>query len=161
MWGSLASHGDARILTFERLIPRPVEKVWAALITPARLSDWLCAEAEVEPRVGGRFHLVFRNGTHGVTGEITRFEPPQMLEYTWPEHAAKGNSRVLWRLSAAPGGCRLVMTHTLPDGGEMVDFASGWHWHLDALVAAADAVATPWAEPQWRRLQAAYAEKLE
>lgn len=160
MWGRVGSAGAGSILTFEREIARPVEKVWAALITPARLADWLCADAEVDPRVGGRFHLVFRNAEHRMTGEITRFEPPHTLEYTWPEAAAHGESRVLWRLFAVAGGCRLVMTHTMPRGGEMADFASGWHWHLDALQAACDAVATAWSEPAWRSLQTAYRARL-
>lgn len=160
MWGTLASDGDAKILTFERHIPRPVEKVWAALVTPARIGDWLCADAEIEPRLGGRFHLAFRNFAHSMTGEITQWDPPHTLEYTWPESAAKGHSLVLWRLHPTPGGCRLVMTHTLPGGGDVVDFASGWHWHLDALATAVDEVETPWAEPQWRALRAEYATRI-
>jgi uncharacterized protein YndB with AHSA1/START domain len=160
MWGNVSPAGIGSVLTFERDIARPVEKVWAALVTPARLGDWLCADAEVEPWVGGRFHLAFRNFAHTMTGEITRFEPPHTLEYTWTERAAKGNSLVLWRLYPTPAGCRLVMTHTLPDGGDVVDFASGWHWHLDALPAACDEVATPWAEPAWRLLQTEYTARL-
>jgi len=160
MWGSLAPAGTGSVLTFERHIARPMEKVWAALITPARLSDWLGADALVEPRVGGRFHLAFHNFSHTMTGEITRFEPPHVLEYTWTEPVAKGNSLVLWRLFATADGCRVVMTHSLPacgpDGGEVADFASGWHWHLDALPLACDGVATAWEEAAWRSLQAAY-----
>jgi uncharacterized protein YndB with AHSA1/START domain len=160
MWGHLMADGEARTLTFERDIARPIEKVFAALITPARVADWLCADADIEPRVGGRFHLTFRNYQHTMEGLITRFEPPHTLEYTWPEDAAKGCSRVLWRLHATPSGTRLVLTHMLPHGGDMADFASGWHWHLDALPAACDAAATEWNEPAWRVLQLAYAERL-
>jgi uncharacterized protein YndB with AHSA1/START domain len=165
MWGNVSPAQTGSVLTFERDIARPMEKVWAALITPARLADWLCADAELEPRVGGRFHLAFRNFSHTMTGEITRFEPPHVLEYTWTEPVAKGNSLVLWRLFPTPGGCRLVMTHTLPhcapDDGAVADFASGWHWHIDALPAACDGVATAWAEPGWRSLREAYSARQQ
>jgi uncharacterized protein YndB with AHSA1/START domain len=160
MWGEVTADGATRILTFERDFPRPLEKVWAALITPARIADWLCADAEVEARVGGRFHLVFRNGPHSMTGVITRFEPPHALEYTWPEAAANGHSIVLWELSATPGGTRLVLTHTLAAGGALADFASGWHWHLDALAAAIDGTATPWDRAEWQSLQTSYAARF-
>jgi uncharacterized protein YndB with AHSA1/START domain len=160
MWGAVTADGAARILTFERDFPRPVEKVWAALITPARISDWLCADAEVEARVGGRFHLVFRNGPHSMTGVITRFEPPHVLEYTWPEAAANGDSIVLWELSPTPQGTRLVLTHMLAGGGAVADFASGWHWHLDAMGGAIDGTATTWDHAQWRSLQEAYLARL-
>lgn len=61
MWGRVESEGAGRTLTFEREMARPVEKVWAALITPARLADWLCADAEVEPWVGGSSFLKKEN----------------------------------------------------------------------------------------------------
>jgi uncharacterized protein YndB with AHSA1/START domain len=156
MWGVVTMDGATKFLRFERDFARPIEKVWAALITPARISDWLCADAEVEARVGGRFHLVFRNGPHSMTGVITRFEPPRVLEYTWPESAAKGDSMVLWALSATAGGTRLVLTHTLTGGGAVADFASGWHWHLDAMERAIDGVATPWDRAQREALQETY-----
>jgi uncharacterized protein YndB with AHSA1/START domain len=156
MWGTITTDGAAKVLTFERLIARPPEKVWAALITPERIGDWMCADAEVEPRAGGRFHLAFRNFNHRMEGTITRYEPPHVLEYTWPENAANGESLVLWELTPTPAGTRLVLTHTLPKGGDLPGFASGWHWHLDALPAAVDEHATPWHEPTWRALQERY-----
>jgi uncharacterized protein YndB with AHSA1/START domain len=160
MWAELTRNGTARGLIFDRRIARPIEKVWAALITPARLGDWLCADADVEPRVGGKFHLAFRNGPHTMHGVITRFEPPHTLEYTWPEAAANGDSTVLWELAAAGDGTHLKLTHTLPTGGDIPGFASGWHWHLDAIPAAVDGVATPWSDAQWKTLQADYAERF-
>lgn len=160
MWGEVKTDGTASILVFERRIPRPVEKVWAALITPARIEDWLCARAEVDPRVGGRFHLAFHRGDHRMDGTITRFEPPVVLEYSWPEGAAHGDSVVRWELHADPGGTRLVLTHTLQAGGDLIGFGSGWHWHLDALAHAVDAVATPWDEAGWRALQQEYSARF-
>ena len=156
MWGTLQAEGEARILRFERHYKRPIEKVWAALITPERIADWWCADAEVEPRVGGRFHLAFRNGPHTMTGVITILEPPHRLTYTWTEAVAKGDSLVSWELFPQADGCRLVLTHTLPSGGETMDFLSGWHWHLDALVGALNGVAAVWDSKGWETLKEEY-----
>jgi uncharacterized protein YndB with AHSA1/START domain len=156
MWGSLSRAGSIDTLRFERIYACPIEKLWSALITPARIAEWMIADAEVDPRPGGRFHLKFRSGPHTMLGEITRFEPPHLLEYTWPEVAANGRSLVLWELAEVEAGCRLILTHTLLAGGDIADFSSGWHWHLDALTLAVDGVATPWREEEWRALQSDY-----
>ncbi len=121
--------------------------MWAALITPARIANGLQADAVVEPWVGGRYSLAFRNSAHWMEGEITRFEPLAVLEFTWPEIEANVDSLVLWELSPVDAGCRVVLTHTLTGGGDAVDFASGWHWHLDALGPAADV----WRRPGRKR----------
>jgi uncharacterized protein YndB with AHSA1/START domain len=156
MWGRLSASGGIKALRFERDYAVPVAKLWAALTTPERIGDWLCADAQIELRQGGRFHLAFRNFAHSITGEITRIEPPYLLEYTWPEQEANGNSLVRWELSATKSGCHLVLTHSLTKGGDAADFASGWHYHLDALGPAAAGVATAWSEQAWRTLQSAY-----
>ncbi len=67
---------------------------------------------------------------------------------------------VLWELSATAGGTRLVLTHSLAAGGAVADFASGWHWHLDAMEGAIDGVATPWDRGEWEALQATYAGRF-
>jgi uncharacterized protein YndB with AHSA1/START domain len=156
MDGVLEKAGDGFRLAFDRVIDRPVDKVWAALVTPERIGDWLIADAEVDPRVGGRFELNFRNGPHHMKGVITRFEPPHVLEFTWPEFEDRPAGLVLWELSADPSGCRLKLTHSFPGKDDFADYLSGWHWHLDAIPAAADGIATPWDRSAWQRLQARY-----
>ncbi len=160
MWGTVTAEGAGRVLRFERVIARPVEKVWAALTVPERIADWLCASAEVEPAAGGRFHLFFHGGKHLMHGTITRFEPPRALAYTWPEDRETADSHVLWELSSVPEGTLVVLTHSLPAGGDLAGLGSGWHWHLDALAAAADGVATAWDEPAWQALRAGYAGRV-
>jgi hypothetical protein len=46
--------------------------------------------------------------------------------------------------------------HRLPNAEGIADFASGWHWHLDGLEAAADGIATPWDARRWRALKTIY-----
>ena len=49
MWAILSGTGEAREIRFVRDFPHPPETVWAALITPERIADWMCADAVVEP----------------------------------------------------------------------------------------------------------------
>lgn len=53
--------------------------LWRALVEPAALALWCASEAEVEPRPGGRYHLVSplfgRREAH-----IERFEPGVRLQ---------------------------------------------------------------------------------
>jgi uncharacterized protein YndB with AHSA1/START domain len=160
MDGVLTKAGEGWRLSFDRLIERPAEKVWAALVTPERISDWLVADAVVEPRLGGRYELSFRNGPHQMRGVITRFEPPRLLEFTWPEFEDRPASLVLWELAPEGSGCRLKLTHSFPGRDDFAAYASGWHWHLDALPAAVDGVATPWDRPAWERLNEAYKARI-
>ena len=130
------------------------EAVWTALAEPEGIARWLTS-AEVEPRVGGRFHLDFQGGESVVDGRITRWEPPRLLEYSWPE-----SRRMAIRWSAGscfpPATARLVLTHRLDAGGDLADFASGWHWHLDALDRALDGETVPFDEQRWRMLRKVY-----
>jgi len=160
MWATLTKQSTTRELRFERDYPHSIQTVWSALTTPARIADWMCADVEIEPSLGGRYHLRFRNHDHSLTGEITCFEPPYRLEYTWPETAALGQSLVRWELSATDFGCHLVMTHRLTEGSDLPGFGSGWHWHLDALAHAARGIACPWDEAAWRALKLEYDRRL-
>jgi uncharacterized protein YndB with AHSA1/START domain len=148
-------------LRFERRLKHDVATVWAALVEPAALARWLQAGATVDPWLGGRFHLVFHGATHAMPGVITAWQPPRLLEYTWPEAEAHGDSTVRFELAPQDTGCILVLTHLFPAGATLADFASGWHWHLDALEPALLGHSVTFDRPRWAALQTAYAARLE
>lgn len=153
--GRLGAENGSPALRFERQLAKPPETVWTALTQPESLARWLTA-AQVEPRVGGRFHLDFHSGQSIIDGRITRWEPERLLEYSWPEKNANGDSLVRWELSPVGAGTRLVLTHRLDAGGDLADFASGWHWHLDALDKALEGETVPFDEQRWRLLRKVY-----
>jgi uncharacterized protein YndB with AHSA1/START domain len=62
-------------------VDAPRERVWQLLTDPAELPRWWPDAAELEPRVGGRIVLNF--GPGDVSGEVTRWEPPTALGFTW------------------------------------------------------------------------------
>lgn len=146
-WGAALAPDTLRI---ERLLPGPIERLWAYLTEGEKRARWL-AGGETEPRVGGHVDLHFRHadlspvpGTmperfrqyeDGVSssGTVTIWEPPRRLGYTWGE-AGGGESEVHFDLSPAGDRVRLVITHhRIPDRATMVGAAGGWHAHLAIL----------------------------
>ncbi len=140
---------EAGTVRFERLLPGPIERVWAYLTQSEKRSTWL-ASGPMELRVGGRVELTFRHADlsphaepppekykqyeNGVSthGRITRCEPPRLLSYTWG--GEPGDSEVTFELTRRGQDVLLVLTHRrLGDRAAMLHVAGGWHTHLGIL----------------------------
>ncbi len=135
---------------FERLLPGPVERVWAYLTESEKRGQWL-ASGEMEPRVGGSVALHFDHGSlsaksapvperfqEGGCGavtahQVTRYEPPRVLGLSWG--GADESSEVTFELTPQDDKVLLVLTHRRLDNRKnRVDTAAGWHSHLAVLV---------------------------
>ena len=146
MHGQIIADGERYQVRFERLYQRPIDKVFAALTVPERLAAWLGA-AEIEPRQGGRFVLVFADPPYRMGGEVSVYEPPTLFEFTWPEKSAAPPSRVRFSLAEAGAGARLTLTQTFISRSDLSGVAAGWHEHLERLDLAVDGVTTT----RWNR----------
>lgn len=62
-------------------VDAPRERVWQLLTDPTELPRWWPDAAEVQPGLGGRIVLKF--GPGDVSGQITEWEPPAALGFTW------------------------------------------------------------------------------
>jgi uncharacterized protein YndB with AHSA1/START domain len=136
-------------IRFERLLPGPIERVWAYLTESEKRSKWLASGA-MDLRVGGEAELFwlhtnldttkpdeppekYKNG-HTMKAKITRCEPPHVLGYTWGARA-DALSEVVFELSAKGNDVLLVLTHhRLPNQNDLLGVSGGWHTHLDTLV---------------------------
>jgi uncharacterized protein YndB with AHSA1/START domain len=120
---------------FERLLPGPLERVWAHLTDPGKLAAWYGEDGSIEPRAGGAVALM---GGH-IRGVVTQWQPPRKLAYTWNVHAPGEaespypESYLTFELTAEGDQVRLVLTH-LPvlDRFEAQNMM-GWHTFLDML----------------------------
>ena len=67
-------------LRFEQLLDLAPEIVWDAFVDPDLVSGWL-AEADIDPRPGGRYDLEWVHFTlvRTTTGEITELVEPRLL----------------------------------------------------------------------------------
>lgn len=134
-------------LRLERLLPGPVERVWAYLTESEKRATWLCG-GEFELRVGGRVRLEFdharlsrekatperhKGAEHArFEGTITRLEPLRALAFTWT--FADRLSEVTFEL--APRGKQVLLTIThrgLDERATRVSVMSGWDVHTGIL----------------------------
>jgi uncharacterized protein YndB with AHSA1/START domain len=138
-------------IRFERVLPGPIERVWAFLTESDKRAKWLAA-GPMELRPGGKVELRFfhanlssrsepvperfRKFEKGAVnrGTVTRCEPPHLLSFTWGEGDGEP-SEVTFELTPRENDVLLVLTHARlvrPDG--RLSVASGWHAHVDLLI---------------------------
>ena len=169
---------DRHTVRFERLLPGPIDRVWAYLTEADKRVKWLC-DGDTELAVGGAVEMVFDNRKLASTGDIdppekyrdlpkvttfggrvTRVEPPKLLSHTW-EYEGE-NSEVTYELAEKGDKVRLVLTHRrLSSSDEVLSVCGGWHTHL-AILEDILTGSTP--EPFWKahtKYEALYESRLE
>lgn len=121
-------------IRFERLLPHPLTKVWAAITESDRLAEWL-AEGEIEPRVGGRVHLAFTVVDPPAILETTVIEadPPRLISFPF---GGEADGVVRIELAEAEGGTLLTLTQSRVATTSLADNAAGWHARIEMLEAA-------------------------
>lgn len=157
-------------LTIQRVLPGPIERVWAYLTQGELRRQWL-ASGDMVLRLGAEFELAWRNdeltnppgrrpddldGKHQMRCRITELDPPRRLGFTWGSTGG-----VLFEVSEQGSHVLLTVTHRrLPDTGLLLRVSAGWHMHLDVLVARMTGT-----EPEpfwdgWQRLCHEYTRRL-
>jgi uncharacterized protein YndB with AHSA1/START domain len=160
-------------IRFERLLPGPIELVWAYLTDSEKRATWL-ASGPMELRIGGRVKLTFSHADltphresgpeqgcgGGFLATVTRCEPPRILSHTWGGGQDE-LSEVTYELTPRGDMVLLVLTHRrLANRAEAIDVAGGWHTHLGILVDRLDGRAP---RPFWAihdRVTLEYEERL-
>ena len=164
-------------LRFERLLPGPIERVWAFLTEGEHRAKWL-AGGSTELKVGGAVRLEFNHNNltphddppperfadqqEGVvhTGKVLRCEPPRLLEHTWDE--GDGHiSAVTFELTQQGEQVLLVLTHRRAGSRRaLVQTSGGWHVHLDILATVlSGGVPSPfW--PRYEKREAEYETRV-
>lgn len=142
---------EPRTIVFRRVLPGPIERVWAYLTESEKRAKWL-ASGPMDLHAGGLVELHFHHADlspeadaipekykhceNGVTqvGHVIRCEPPRLLSQTWGE-GVNGASEVTFELTPEGEDVLLTLTHRkLRDRDEMLSVAGGWHAHLGILV---------------------------
>ncbi len=121
---------------FERVLPGPVEKVWAFLTETSRLPEWH-GEGVIEPHEGGSVSLM---GGH-IRGVVTAWRPHRLLAYTWNVFDAGEDvsrhpiSYLEFALQAEGAMVKLTLTHRPIPEVFQKQTAMGWHTMLDLIEA--------------------------
>lgn len=157
-------------LKIQRVLPGPLERVWAYLTKGELRRTWLAA-GEMELRVGAPFELVWRNDEltqppgrrppgfgdeRRMRCRITELNPLRKLSFTW-----EGSGDVTFELEPQGDQVMLTVIHRrLPSRETLLRVAAGWHTHLDVMVARAiDQPPAPFWDG-WTLLQKEYDRRL-
>lgn len=153
----------------QRLLPGPVERIWAYLTESDLRRQWLAA-GEMDLQVGAPFELVWRNEElsdppgqrpEGFSEEsrmqstIVEFDAPRRLAFTW------GGGDVTFELEPKGEQVLLTVLHRgISDRSNLLKIGAGWHMHLNILAAR-----TKGNKPEpfwdgWSRLRAEYDRRV-
>ena len=149
---TLLEPGTVRL---ERLLPGPVERVWAYLTESKKRATWLAA-GEFDLRVGGKGRLEFDNsklpndadlpkeyqerGKGQFDCVITRLEPLRLLSHTWKWDS--GDSEVTYELTPRGKDVLLTIVHRrLQPRGLVIGVMGGWDVHTGILADILNGVA--------------------
>ena len=153
----------------ERLLPGPVERVWAYLVESDKRARWL-AGGEFDLRVGGKIELIFENdklsdesrdfGTKRFEGRITRLEPLRLLAHSWDWDGK--DSEVVYTLEPRGKDVLLTIQHRLPEDAALLrGVGGGWVTHVGILADQLNGVKPRGFWSSHERDAKAFAEGLE
>lgn len=153
--GELIINGDRATLRFERWLPHPPAKVWAAITESAQRAKWM-GPTVIEPRVGGLIDTMPTDPpappeAKRMTGRITVWDPPRVFEHVWHQHIVEPG-HVRYELHPDNNGTRLVLTHSGLGVRNAGGFRPGTHAFLDRLAALLDGSAMPVWSQRYRQL---------
>jgi uncharacterized protein YndB with AHSA1/START domain len=157
-------------LTIQRLLPGPIERVWAYLTESDLRKQWL-ASGVMQMSAGAAFEFVWRNdeltdppakrpagfdAEYRMQSKIIEVDPPRKLVFTWAP-----DGEVTFELN--PQGSKVLLTvihRRISDRPNTLKVSAGWHTHLDILAARLGGE-----EPQpfwdvWQRLHSDYDKRL-
>ncbi|MCF2515686.1 SRPBCC family protein [Sphingomonas sp. G124] len=161
---------DPTTLKIQRLLPGPIDRIWAYLTESDLRRQWL-ASGTMEMKVGAPVELVWRNSEltdppgnppegfgdeHRRTEEITELDPPRTLGISWGETGG-----VTFELE--PKGTEVLLTvihRWLPDRQTLLNVSAGWHAHLDVLAARAAGREPVSFWDSWADLKSDYGKRL-
>lgn len=166
-FGTLTEPGT---LTLQRVLPGPIERVWAHLTESELRRKWLAA-GDMKPDSGTSFEFVWRNDElacppserpagfpdeHRMLCLIKEFDPPRKLVFTW-----NGSGDVSFELEPQGKDVRLTLIHRrVADRSTLLNIGAGWHMHLDLLVATVKGSAADPFWDGWLRLKQEYDRRL-
>lgn len=130
-------------LTVRREIQAAAEELFDAWLDPASLAQWMCpgdverAEAQIDPKVGGRFRIVMhgKETSYVHTGTYRVIDRARRLAFTWISSATRQTETLVTvDFHARSGTTEVVLTHeALPDEIAAQQHTAGWRQILDLL----------------------------
>jgi uncharacterized protein YndB with AHSA1/START domain len=166
---TMDDHGtltEPTTLRIQRILPGPIERIWAYLTESDLRRRWLAA-GDMKLEIGAPFAFTWRNdeltdppgirpegmsADHRMESRIIEIDPPRRIGFAWD-----GSEGVSIELAPRGDAVLLTLTHKrVARRSSLVGVSTGWHMHLDVLVAVAEgATPTPFWD-RWADLRAEY-----
>ncbi len=124
-------------ITIETTVDASIERVWAAWVTPADITqwnfaseDWCCPKANIDLVVGGNFNyrMEAKDGSMGFDfeGTFSSINPPIAIEY-----ALADDRKVKIRFEQTSSGVRVIETYETEDEHSADLQRQGWQCILE------------------------------
>ena len=169
---------DDHTIEFVRILPGPIEKVWAYLWDGEKRGEWFASGA-MPTRPGESFEMRFKHSTlspnqapppekfiemdrcgHTSENILLAREKPHLLVFTFgPEGRDRSEVEIRLTYVGPPqdNKVRLTLTHRkIPDRKYAVDVSGGWHSHLAILQDKAEGKVPPAFWDVWRQYDGVY-----
>jgi uncharacterized protein YndB with AHSA1/START domain len=170
---------DEHTVRFERLLPGPVEKIWAYLTDGQKRGEWFASGA-LPAKVGETFELNFKHSdlspnqappperfkdmdAKGFRAKerLLALEPMRRLVHTFGEDNPPP-SEVEFLLTPEGDQVRLTLTHRkIPDRAYAVNVSGGWHSHLAILQYKSEDKTPPAFWDVWRETEHTYEQRYD
>lgn len=149
---------DEVVLTIERPLDAPRQRVWEAFTHPSMFSQWWGPDGTtnldvgIDATPGGRYayrmHLPPTPGRGdvivGVSGEFTEVDAERTLAYTYQWEGQDRITQVTVAMADRPGGgTDLTVRHEGLPMTEFADYETGWNASLDRLDAVTSMASPP------------------
>ena len=157
-------------LKIQRLLPGPIERVWAYLTESDLRRQWLAA-GQMAMKVGAPIEFVWRNDEltdppgqrpagfseeHRMHSHIIELDPPHRLVIAWGTAGS-----VCFELEPEGNEVLLSVIHRrVPDRATLLNVSAGWHAHLDILLDRITGKEPTSFWDSWSRLHAEYEQRL-
>ena len=173
---------DDTTVRFERLLPGPIERVWAYLADSDKRAEWFTSGA-LPAKPGESFEMTFHHADYSphksppppgyenvdrepqkMTSTLLVLEPPHRLAFTFGKPIADNQyTEVEIRLTPQPDGkIKLTLTHSkLPDRKYALNISGGWHSHLAMLQYKAEGKVPPSIWDVWRQVDGVYDKRYD
>jgi len=170
---------DAHTVRFERLLPGPVENIWAYLVDGKKRGEWF-ASGELPAKVGENFEMYIKHSDlspnkslppeqfkemdvtgHRATEKLLALEPMRRVAYTFGNQHPPA-SEVEFTLTPEGDKVRLTLTHRkVPDRAYAVNVSGGWHAHLAILQYKAEGKIPPPFWDVWKETEHTYEKRYD
>ena len=174
---------DPYTVQFVRLLPGPIERIWAFLWDSDKRGEWF-ARGAMPTKPGEGFEMHFKHSTlspnqaeppermremdktgHNSRNILLAYEPPHRLVFSFgPDAREDSEVEFVLKEEGDPKNnlVRLTLTHRkIPNRKYALDVSGGWHSHLAILQAKAEGRVPPAFWDVWRETDGVYERRYQ